>query len=101
MTESGQTKEGRSVPDILTSIGIETPQGLARAIHPSLLSPLGRHSPNVSTILLQFFYDFSTIIPRAHFPAFPREILVSRSKKNSSPNLACTKFFYNSSSKSP
>jgi hypothetical protein len=32
----------------------------------------GRHSPNVSTILLRFFYDFSTIIPRAHFPAFPR-----------------------------
>jgi hypothetical protein len=32
----------------------------------------GRHSPNVSTILLRFFYDFSMIIPRAHFPAFPR-----------------------------
>jgi hypothetical protein len=41
-------------------------------------TPLGasqggrRHSPNVSTILLRFFYDFSTIIPRAHFPAFLR-----------------------------
>jgi hypothetical protein len=32
----------------------------------------GQHSPNVSTILLRFFYDFSKIIPRAHFPAFPR-----------------------------
>jgi hypothetical protein len=51
----------------------------------------GRHSPNVSTILLRFFYDYFTIIPCAHFPAFPRKILVSRSKENPSPNLACTK----------
>jgi hypothetical protein len=32
----------------------------------------GWHSPNVSTILLRFFYDFSMIIPRAQVPAFPR-----------------------------
>jgi hypothetical protein len=51
-------------------------------------------------MFLRFFYDFSTIIPLAHFPPFPREILVSRSKENPSPNLACTKFFYNSSLKS-
>jgi hypothetical protein len=62
---------------------------------------LGRHSPNVSKILLRFFYDFSTIIPCAHLPSFPRKILVSRSKENPSPNLACTKFFYNFSTKSP
>jgi hypothetical protein len=31
---------------------------------------LGRHSPNISTIILQLFYDFSTIIPRTHFPLF-------------------------------
>jgi hypothetical protein len=62
---------------------------------------LGRHSPNVSTILLRFFHDFSTIIPCAHLPSFPREILVSRSKENPSPNLACTKFFYNFSTKLP
>jgi hypothetical protein len=62
---------------------------------------LGRHSPNVSTILLRFFYDFSTIIPCTHLPSFPRKILVSRSKENLSPNLACTKFFYNFSTKSP
>jgi hypothetical protein len=31
----------------------------------------------------------------------PRKILVSRRKKNPSPNLACTKFFYNFSTKSP
>jgi hypothetical protein len=62
---------------------------------------LGRHSPNVSTILLRFFYDFSTIIPCAHLPSFPGKILVSSSKENPSPNLACTKFFYNFSTKSP
>jgi hypothetical protein len=61
----------------------------------------GRHSPNVSTILLRFFYDFSTIIPCAHILSFPRKSLVSRSKENPSPNLACTKFFYNFSTKSP
>jgi hypothetical protein len=67
----------------------------------SRLLNLGRHLPNVSTILLLFFFfNFSTIIPRAHFPPFPREILDSRSKENPSPNLACTKFFYNSSPKS-
>jgi hypothetical protein len=50
-------------------------------------------------MFLQFFYDFSTIIPCAHLPSFPRKILVSRSKENPSPNLACTKFFYNFSIK--
>jgi hypothetical protein len=53
----------------------------------------------IHQMFLQFFYDYSTIIPRAHFPDFPRKILVSRSKENPSPNLACTKFFYNSSTK--
>jgi hypothetical protein len=67
----------------------------------NLLVSQGRHSPNISTILLRLFYDFSTIIPRAHFPAFPRKILVSRSKKNPSTNLASTKFFYNFSTKLP
>jgi hypothetical protein len=62
---------------------------------------LGRHSPNVSTILLRFFYNFSTIIPYSHLPSFPCKILVSRSKENPSPNLACTKFFYNFSTKLP
>jgi hypothetical protein len=52
---------------------------------------------NSSTIFLLFY----TIIPRAHFLAFPREILVSLSKENPSSNLACTKFFNNSSTKLP
>jgi hypothetical protein len=55
----------------------------------------------IHQMFLQFFYDFSTIIPCAHLPSFPRKILVSRSKENPSPNLACTKLFYNFSTKSP
>jgi hypothetical protein len=53
---------------------------------------------NSSTIILRFFYDYS---PRA-FPCFyARDPIVSRSKENPSPNLACTKFFYIFSTKLP
>jgi hypothetical protein len=55
----------------------------------------------IHQMFLQFFYDYSTIIPCAHFPAFPHEIPKTRSKENPFPNLTCTKLFYNSSTKLP
>jgi hypothetical protein len=71
----------------------------------SLLSLPSRSWGDIHQMFLQFFYDFSTIfftiIPCAHLLSFPREILVRRSKENPSPNLACTKFFYNFSKKLP
>jgi hypothetical protein len=92
---SGRGRENESLCMLGERFGLEK-----RVREKKCFSMLGCHSPIVSTILLRFFYDFFYDYSPRHFPAFQREILVSRSKENPSLNLARTKFFYNSSTKS-